>query len=265
MNRDGLARLEDSVEDVQEIVRAVQSNPAKHLIAPTLDVRTETSVTQHISATLANTKMLREGQMQVHAILKDIREGFLNDRSLRGADVAGFFKEQSDVESLSLAEKNISKSWTDRMEHGGLGTRLTKCKAWCACACHTRQRLRTPAFTNYVFGSVYLGYSGFPLCVPACNDPDCKRSAAISTQLYYRFPSWFISRIVSLLILVRKPDSLYVSLKVPRVVGNDAALFQLAIAGNIDGMKSLFSRGEATPTDVDADSGYSALHVGFLR
>ena len=54
------------------------------------------------------------------------------------------------------------------------------------------------------------------------------------------------------------------SLEVRRTIPGDAEIFAYAKSGNVDGMKSLFQRGLASPHDVQYDSGVTALHVCSL-
>lgn len=53
-----------------------------------------------------------------------------------------------------------------------------------------------------------------------------------------------------------------VSLHMPRVVNDNAAIFTLAVQGNLSGLKKLFKDGLASPYDVAANNGLTALHVG---
>ena len=52
------------------------------------------------------------------------------------------------------------------------------------------------------------------------------------------------------------------SLKFPRIVPDSARIFRHALTGDMDEMRDLFAAGLASPTDTDALSGTTALHVG---
>lgn len=54
-----------------------------------------------------------------------------------------------------------------------------------------------------------------------------------------------------------------VSLQMPRVVDDSAPIFTFAIQGDISGLKKLFRDGLASPYDVAASNGRTALHVGI--
>jgi hypothetical protein len=52
-----------------------------------------------------------------------------------------------------------------------------------------------------------------------------------------------------------------ITLSMPRVVNGSADIFAFAVQGDIDGIKSLFSQGVASPYDVACTNGRTALHV----
>ena len=51
------------------------------------------------------------------------------------------------------------------------------------------------------------------------------------------------------------------SLRMPRVVESNAKIFSLAVQGDLNNMKNLFRDGLASPYDVAASNGRTALHV----
>ena len=51
------------------------------------------------------------------------------------------------------------------------------------------------------------------------------------------------------------------SLTVPRVIPDDSPILSFAVQGNLEGIKSLFSQGIASPYDVGLSNGRTALHV----
>ena len=56
-----------------------------------------------------------------------------------------------------------------------------------------------------------------------------------------------------------------VALSLPRVVPDNAEIFSCAVRGDLDGMKSLFERGLASPFDIGIGTGRSPLHVSTRR
>lgn len=52
-----------------------------------------------------------------------------------------------------------------------------------------------------------------------------------------------------------------VSLSLPRVIEGNADIMRFAVSGNLDGIKSLFKQGLASPYDVVFSTGRTALHV----
>jgi hypothetical protein len=52
-----------------------------------------------------------------------------------------------------------------------------------------------------------------------------------------------------------------VSLSMPQVITDNAPILIFAVQGNLDGIKSLFSKGVASPYDIALSNGRTALHV----
>jgi hypothetical protein len=70
---------------------------------------------------------------------------------------------------------------------------------------------------------------------------------------------------ISFMISVTPLAGPVVSLKMNRTVSGDADIFYYAKTGNVERMKYLFENGLASPHDVSASSGITALHVSKRR
>lgn len=139
----------------------------------------------------------------------------------------------------------------------------TSCTPWCSCACHKEWRFRTPRFLEAFVGSLFIGYSGIPVLRPPCNEHSCHLRSQPLTYVTYFFPRWFLSRMVTVMLTNTPLAGPVASLKVQRTVPGYAEIFNYAKLGNLDGIKSLFEGGLASPHDVQYDSGITALHVSF--
>jgi hypothetical protein len=135
------------------------------------------------------------------------------------------------------------------------------CKPWCSCVCHERGQIRTPHFLERIIGSLFIGYSGLPILTKPCNQTSCHLRAQPTSTVTYFFPQWFMSRALSLTMASTPLAGPVMSLKVHRMVPGDAAIFDYAMSGDVERMKSLFLNGLASPHDVSMQSGVTPLHV----
>lgn len=140
------------------------------------------------------------------------------------------------------------------------------CQKWCSCVCHKKNYLKISTPLKLILGSLFIGYSGFPVNTPACNQKSCKRRSIPSLDLTYYFPTWFLTRcIISSLKFIPLAGPELV-LRMPRLITwttPEADLFHLAKAGNTCGIQNLFSEGRVSPFDVTLSLGESALLVSF--
>ena len=135
------------------------------------------------------------------------------------------------------------------------------CPPWCSCACHIRRKLHTPSLLEPLLGRLFIGYKGITLVEQKCDQYSCRRHRAKTMKLSYRFPSWFFARMLSLSIMSLPSDGPQINLTFPRIVTDGAMIFEYATRGDVEGIKSLFRAGFASPQDVSSFDGRTALHV----
>ena len=116
-----------------------------------------------------------------------------------------------------------------------------------------------------VFGLLFVGYSGLPILSPACTEKSCRWPSTnkSSIGITYYFPVWFVARILSVSLSFTLLSGPEMSLRMPRVVQRDSAIWDFAETGNTEGMQMMFAEGMASPYDVGG-YGQSALHVSFM-
>lgn len=137
----------------------------------------------------------------------------------------------------------------------------TSCTPWCSCRCHRESTFRTPRFLEQSVDSLFIGYSGLPVSRPSCNERTCHLRAQPLTYVTYFFPKWFLSRMVTFMMTITPLAGPVASLKVQRTVPGSADIFTFAKLGNVDGIRTLFENGLASPHDVHFESGITPLHV----
>lgn len=140
--------------------------------------------------------------------------------------------------------------------------RRSQCEGWCSCSCHQVNYFRSPQGTESDFGSIFIGFSAFPLQRQRCTEKNCQKQSIPTLRVTYHFPQWLIARMISFALSLTYMNGPQVSLHMPRVVNDNAAIFTLAVQGNLSGLKKLFKDGLASPYDVAANNGRTALHVG---
>ena len=141
------------------------------------------------------------------------------------------------------------------------GPTSTQCKPACGCACHRVYRVKSPHLFQNAFGSLLIKSSGLYGITQACNEFSCSGNSSTSMRISYRFPDWFLSRMISSVMVSNRLCGPQLSLVVPRVVPSTSDIMSYAFAGNIDGIARLFELRLASPFDVSENFGYTALHV----
>ncbi|GAW20292.1 hypothetical protein ANO14919_097930 [Xylariales sp. No.14919] len=98
-----------------------------------------------------------------------------------------------------------------------------------------------------------------------CTEGACQREKKEIISANYYFPSWapFAPRMISLMKTWNGFDRPQLHVKFPRVIPPASELFVLAQKGNIPGVQRLFSDKKASPYDISAGEGRSALHVSL--
>ena len=139
------------------------------------------------------------------------------------------------------------------------------CTAYCKCTCHKVKTFQSPALLKRIIGTLFIKYSGYPACMGTpqrCTDADCVSQITFQTTVYYLFPSWFIAKAFILGLTTQSLGEISGSLKVQRIVPDGSEAFRLAQLGSVDGLKSLFRQGLASPFDVTVN-GLSLIRVRF--
>lgn len=145
-----------------------------------------------------------------------------------------------------------------------VATRVTSCRRGCGCACHRPKQGQSPSIIDRIFGQLIVSYAGVPVLSPKCNDSRCLRAQQPHLQTEYWFPPGvFWSQIIRFQASYRSNTGPSFQLKTLRRIPDSAEAVTFAMNGNIDGLKSLFVRGLASPADVSDTRGYSLLRVSW--
>ncbi|KAI0100252.1 ankyrin repeat-containing domain protein [Nemania sp. FL0031] len=138
--------------------------------------------------------------------------------------------------------------------------RVSSCRPGCSCACHRPKKNQTPSIVDRIFGQLFISYAGVPILSAKCDNPRCLRAQQPEVQTEYWFPPGvFWSQIIRFQATYQAATGPSFQLKTLRRVPDTAEAVTFAMNGNIEGLKSLFIRGLASPVDVSDTRGYSLL------
>lgn len=143
-----------------------------------------------------------------------------------------------------------------------------RCEDFCRCSCHRRRKrlreFRLMAFTKSLGAFTFSFWS--PLG-EACNLPSCTTERSKWVKATYTLPVWLFHTTISVLASYTAPPELL--LRVYRRIPNNidtlhnGTLYHFVARGDIDNVKRLLLRKDASITDVKAIGGESILHTAF--
>jgi len=136
------------------------------------------------------------------------------------------------------------------------------CKIGCICECHAPRRLRISS-CHWFLGILSVTLSGTPASQNRCNETSCSRRSISLMRMTYRFPMWFLRRTMCLTIGVQPSGCLNATLRLPRVVPDNADIMQFAKIGNTSGVRSLIEKNLASPQDVNSTWDVPVLNVSY--
>jgi hypothetical protein len=136
------------------------------------------------------------------------------------------------------------------------------CPQYCSCRCHRRWWLSSPNLLAQMFGFMLIGYPSFPPDREGCTEKFCARGSRTPTRIIYHFPTWLLARYFCLDIMTHCNNPQF-SLKFPQIVADNSDVFQFAKVGDTEGIKSLFSKGLASPDVINSSWGVPLLNVCF--
>lgn len=165
----------------------------------------------------------------------------------------------SNNQLLSSSASGIEANSTLRLRASTY--RRSPCEGWCSCICHRPYYLQTPQSVDFLLGSLFIGYSGFPVRRRGCNERTCRNQSIPTLRVSYYFPRWFLNRVVQFKASLSHMQGPGMSLSVPRVIPDESPVLSFAVQGNLEAIRSLFNQGLASPYDVGLSNGRTALHV----
>ena len=124
-----------------------------------------------------------------------------------------------------------------------------------------RRTPRTSSILNRCIGMLSIEHAGIL-------QPARKRAVLTyrwnvtrSIVITYFFPPWMIKRCFYLLLRLSTYSGLQMSLRIPAMVPRSSEIFIFTITGNLKGIRDTFTKGLATPFDIEILSGFTPLIV----
>ena len=134
-----------------------------------------------------------------------------------------------------------------------------QCAAWCSCACHSRRILISPWLLKALLGEITVHHTSLK---PTCSEMKCGRSNRGTLYLTYQFPSFLLSRYISLTMSYASVHGPQFALRMPRVTKWCHSLWKYLRIGDIVAIQELFSKGMASPFDTNYYGSNSLVYAG---
>lgn len=165
---------------------------------------------------------------------------------------------------LSPASESLMRSKAEAVGFR-LRQRQSTCRPTCSCACHDQRHSATPSLLKQTLGQLFVGYAGLPVFGSKCDSLACEKGQIPSVSVEYWFPlglCW--SQIIRLQLAYQTNIGPSLQLSTLRCIPDSAQSVSFALNGNVEGLKSLFTQGLASPRDVSSTRGYSLLRVSLV-
>ena len=136
------------------------------------------------------------------------------------------------------------------------------CAIRCKCKCHRRSSFSLPWLAKTIVGDLRLEYEHVR---PACTSSTCRRARKdyLSLKLTYHFPAYLLHRYIAMSIAYSPGNGPKVSLRAPRIMDWTHPLWTYSKNGDLRAVQALFSRGLASPFDVDPEGCNALMNLAW--
>jgi len=121
------------------------------------------------------------------------------------------------------------------------------CVPQCECTCHQRRRYRSPSFAQKVLGEVFIGFSTLPLLSKPCSDDRCTQRSPFSATLTYYLPTFFLKKMVSLVLITTSQGDPAACVKV-RPLSSDFSIYRAVEGNDLQGVRKMVDSRLAHPS-----------------
>ena len=254
----GTLHLETRIQELNLLTQGVQNS---------LDSASESARNSQqdiLTQLLAHLRVLQEAQNRTNTTLGDLDNGVSGLRGLASQSLTGQLHSQSATQYRGLANITAAPSPSHSLQTIGIKVQqatIFPCPQSCFCQCHTHGQWESHRLLKDVIGVVFLGYSRTPTTAPSCNRTSCRRNQQSLITVIYVFPSWFLQRVLLIVLRLTQRDGPFVSLRAVRRRNGADFVFFCAAEGDLEKLRALFRDNEASPFDVSGDEDNSLLSV----
>ena len=171
-------------------------------------------------------------------------------------------------ESAPLRDEADLGHLTRRFQYRGVSVRTRRrgfCLSDCACRCHaagdSSHQWRLPRGMSYLFGSLFVRFTGRPACVPPCNSNICLGKQSTRVEATYIFPTWLIWCHIYIMVeraAGQKPE-MVLALK-NRVAFRHSPFFQAARHGDVHELALILKAAPHCLNDIEDIYGTTPLY-----
>ena len=174
--------------------------------------------------------------------------------------------EDQDPSVEPLLQTSFTESGSHLVEVG-MALPRQGCPPNCKCSCHLRTkssfRFQLPELVTGVLGSLFVGYSGYPIASNRCTISQCSRARSLALQVHYIFPQWFLSIALRASIQMSAIGGLSVGVIVKHRIPFTPSIVTTAQYGSLRELRTFFTSDKVRIDAVDDLSGRSALHYAM--
>ena len=245
---------------LQELSLRIQRFQESHLSESqyTRDAQTEA-----IERLFAQIHSLEESQGRTYRALNALRSGSATTRQLTHQSLETRNVVSSSIQrdvllsgKNSVPQKQVSAMIGLKVQQRA----IAECRQNCLCQCHRRNQWRSHTIFNQIFGNLFIRYSRAPSIVLKCDLASYGRHQQSLTTAIYVFPQWLLQQVLSITLSYSRRDGIVASLRTFRPRRNSDMLLVYVSTGEVDRVKALFDRGEASPFDIG-----ESTHLGLLQ
>lgn len=135
------------------------------------------------------------------------------------------------------------------------------CQIWCSCRCHQKLSCHSKAGVMSILGFLFMCLSVGRYAWQSCDEPLCFRRQELKMKVAFVFPPWLLAHAMCFMLTISSLGTPKFTPRWSATFSGDAKIFTCAIEGDLDGLRKLFEKRAASPHDVAASTGRTALHV----
>jgi hypothetical protein len=212
---------------------------------------------QRVMQQLAELSVMPESQRQLISLLENLNVGIVASEELSSrttTTTTAMTGISTDLAATSTGSAAIRQSSTTVTEESVSRLKLEfsrfqkrGCTPECECACHQRQRYRSPSFAQKVLGELFIGFSSLPLLSKSCTDDRCTQKSTFSATFTYYLPTFLLGKMISLIFITTSQGDPAACIKV-RPLSSDFSLYRAVEGNDLQTIRAMLDSRSAHPS-----------------